>query len=190
MSKGLTARTGNARGHGGAVRVMRRLRARLRDEHGQAITELAIVLPVLLLILLGILDFGRAVNDWNDETHVANLAARFAAVGSLPTYGKCGTNTLGSGATLTQFIDCEVGIDSQALQNGSGGGNGPTPVNATVCVPTNTQVQSVTVNVTTSYQWIPYLGITTTTSPVTGSATQEIEDPNGVPSAWITSTSC
>lgn len=166
-------------------RTLDRVRAALRSESGQAITELAIVLPVLLLVLLGILDFGRAVNDWNDETHVANLAARYAAVGSLPTSGTCGTTALGASETLTQFIDCEVGIDSKGLQNGSGGGNGPTAVTATVCFPTgsNTQFQSVQVTVTTRYTWIPFIGITTA-SPVSGSATQEIEAPAGVPTGW------
>ncbi len=160
-----------------------------RSESGQAITELAIVLPVLLLIILGILDFGRAVNDWNDETHVANLAARYAAVGSLPTSGTCGTSNPNV-TSIQTFVACEVGIDSRALQNGSGGGNGPQTVATTVCVPSNSQFQSVRVDVTTNYQWIPYLGITTTTSPVSGSATQEIEAPNGVPSGWVTTNTC
>jgi Flp pilus assembly protein TadG len=161
------------------------VRARLRSERGQAITELAVVLPVLLLILLGILDFGRAVNDWNDETHVANLAARYAAVGSLPTSGNCGTGALGATATLSQFVNCEVGIDSQQLQTKGG----VSPVTTSVCVPTNTQFQSVTVSISYPYTWIPYLGITTS-SPVAGSATQAIESPNGVPAGWVNSTSC
>jgi Flp pilus assembly protein TadG len=153
------------------------LRARLRSESGQAITEFAIVLPVLLLLVLGIIDIGRAVNDWNDQTHVANLVARYAAVGALPTSGPCGTNALGAGETLTQFVDCEVGIDSPALQNGSNGGNGPSAVNVCVSIPNNTQFQPVTVKVTTNYKWLPYLGIPTPTSSITGSATQEIENP-------------
>lgn len=159
------------------------------SESGQAITELAIVLPVLLLVILGILDFGRAVNDWNDETHVANLAARYAAVGSLPTSGPCGTNNPNV-TDLQSFVLCEVGVDSPALATGSGGRNGPSKVSAAVCAPTNSQFQSVTVTINTSYQWIPYLGITSTSSPVSGSATQEIEAPGGVPTGWVNSATC
>jgi len=50
-------------------------RGRLRDTNGQAVVELAPVVPVL--ILLGILDFGRAFNYQNDETHLANEAVRY-----------------------------------------------------------------------------------------------------------------
>jgi len=46
-----------------------------------------------------------------------------------------------------------------------------------VSIPTNSQFQPVTVKVTTNYKWLPFLGIPTPTSPITGSATQEIENP-------------
>ena len=45
------------------------------------------VLPLLLLLLLGMLDFGKAFTMWIDETHLANQAARYAAVNSAPTSG-------------------------------------------------------------------------------------------------------
>ena len=39
--------------------LIRRLRARLRDESGASIVELAVVLPLFLFILFALLDFGR-----------------------------------------------------------------------------------------------------------------------------------
>jgi Flp pilus assembly protein TadG len=49
--------------------------------------EFALVLPLLIVLVLGMLDFGRAINYWNDETHLANEAARYAAVNNSPNEG-------------------------------------------------------------------------------------------------------
>ena len=54
-------------------------------ERGQAMVEFALVLPLLLLLIFGIFDFGRAINYWIDATHMSNEAARYAAVGNTPT---------------------------------------------------------------------------------------------------------
>src|SRR5437868_458087 len=53
-------------------------------EEGQALVEFALVLPVLLVILFGTLDFGKAYNYWIDETHLASEGARYAAVNQTP----------------------------------------------------------------------------------------------------------
>ena len=49
-------------------------RSALADQRGVALIEFALVLPMILLILLGMIDVGKAVNYWNDETHLANEA--------------------------------------------------------------------------------------------------------------------
>ena len=36
--------------------------------------ELAIALPLLLIVLLGIVEFGRALVYWNDTTQIASVA--------------------------------------------------------------------------------------------------------------------
>ena len=56
------------------------LSGRLRQERGQALVEFAIVLPVLILIILGILYFGRYENYSSQETQLAEQGARWAAV--------------------------------------------------------------------------------------------------------------
>src|SRR5258708_19148189 len=91
-----------------------KLRNLFDNQDGQAVAELALVLPVLLLVVLAIVDFGRFMNYWNDENHVANLGARAAAVGSWPA---CTGNTSfpPPQLTLEAVINCEVGLDSENL---------------------------------------------------------------------------
>lgn len=60
-----------------------RMRARLRrmwpDERGQSLVEMALVLPLLLLLLVGIIDFGRAFNNYIIITNAAREGARYAS---------------------------------------------------------------------------------------------------------------
>ena len=43
-----------------------------------------LVLPLLLVILFAMLDFGRVFNYWIDSTHLANEGARWAVVNNNP----------------------------------------------------------------------------------------------------------
>ena len=56
-----------------------RFASRGRLGRGQALVELAIVLPVLLLIVLGAVDLGRVYLGWINLQQVARIAANFAA---------------------------------------------------------------------------------------------------------------
>lgn len=58
----------------------RHLVRRARSERGTAVVEFAIVALPLFLIIFGILDFGRALNYYNDMTQLAGQGARAAAV--------------------------------------------------------------------------------------------------------------
>jgi Flp pilus assembly protein TadG len=51
-----------------------------RASRGQSLVEVAFVLPVLLLILMGIFDFGRAIFAYNAIANAAREAARVAIV--------------------------------------------------------------------------------------------------------------
>lgn len=53
-----------------------------RNEQGQAVVEMALVLPVLLLILFGIVEFGRVFNAYLVVTQAAREGARLGAVGA------------------------------------------------------------------------------------------------------------
>ncbi len=60
-----------------------RMRARLRriwqNERGQSLVEMALVLPLLLLLVAGIIDFGRAYNNYIIITNAAREGARAAS---------------------------------------------------------------------------------------------------------------
>ena len=118
------------------------MRKLLRNEKGTALVEFAMILPILALLLFGVLDFGKAFNYWNDETHLAAEGARWAVVNSNP----------GSG-TLQQYIQQQA--DTSELRS-----------LATVCVsfPTNPDTGTsqqvgdpVSVTVKANYPWIPFL---------------------------------
>jgi Flp pilus assembly pilin Flp len=54
----------------------------LTEERGSALIEFALVLPLLLLVIFGVVDFGKALAYKNDDVHLANQAARYAVVNS------------------------------------------------------------------------------------------------------------
>lgn len=67
----------------------------MADEAGQALIEFAIVVSVLLMIVTGIIYFGRYLDYDLSLNHMASVGARYAAVNSGPT---------GSGAALESYI--------------------------------------------------------------------------------------
>jgi hypothetical protein len=55
-----------------------------KDEGGQAAVEFALVLPFLLVLLVGIVEFGRAWNEHQVITDAARETARRAAIADHP----------------------------------------------------------------------------------------------------------
>lgn len=53
-----------------------------RDCRGQAVLELALILPLLLLLLFGIVESGRLGNAYLAVTHAARHGVRYGAVGA------------------------------------------------------------------------------------------------------------
>jgi len=53
-----------------------------RNKRGQALVEVAILLPILLLILMGIFEFGRVFNAYLIINHASREGARSAALGN------------------------------------------------------------------------------------------------------------
>jgi Flp pilus assembly protein TadG len=64
--------------------------ARVRDRRGQTLVELAIVIFVFVLLVLGAVDLGRAYMIANVVTHAARDGARSAAV--VPAAGRDATS--------------------------------------------------------------------------------------------------
>jgi Flp pilus assembly protein TadG len=150
-------------------RQLHGLRARLAEQSGAALVEFALVLPVLLLILLGTVDLGKAYNYWIDETHLANEAARYAAVDQNPD-------------PITHPGDFLAAIRAQAdtgeLRDG---GTSAVPDALEVCVhmPQGATVgKPVTVTVTSRYRFLSFLISrfkTVTERPMVTSSTMRLE---------------
>lgn len=82
------------------------LRRRLSQDRGVVMIEFAIILPVLILIILGILYFGRYENYANQETQLSEQGVRWAALNTNPS----------STLTLQQYIQSQA---QPELRNGS-----------------------------------------------------------------------
>ena len=62
---------------------LKRLRRHKREE-GQALVEFALIIPLFLMIVVGVIQFGVALNFWLDMQRVANQGARWAVVNAYP----------------------------------------------------------------------------------------------------------
>ncbi|CAN5504076.1 hypothetical protein BH23ACI1_BH23ACI1_33370 [soil metagenome] len=56
------------------------MRKRIRNERGAALLEAAITIPLILLISVGIFEFGRAFQTWQVLTNAAREGARVAII--------------------------------------------------------------------------------------------------------------
>ena len=118
----------------------------LCGERGQALVEFALVLPLLLLVVLGIADFGRALGYKDDMTHLANAAARYAAVNNNP-----GTGALSGPGKLGAYITSTAPSGLQPLIT-------QVTFNFDPGIPLNHCIGSpVTVTVQATYTWLHFL---------------------------------
>jgi Flp pilus assembly protein TadG len=62
----------------------RRIRRRRTGERGQALVEMVILLPLFLLLVFGMIEFGRVFNYWINMTHLASEGSRYAIVNKWP----------------------------------------------------------------------------------------------------------
>jgi hypothetical protein len=138
---------------------------RFRNADGQALVELALVIPVVLMIILGILDFGRAYNYQNNETSLANQALRYAEVNACSA---C------NGQPIETYVKSTA--DSGELRSGGSGVGIQSPgVTISFCSPgpavsSGQAGQPLQVTATATYRWLPYLiiGDSTISSTATG----------------------
>lgn len=63
--------------------ALSRVERRARRQEGAALVETAFVLPIMLLVCIGILEFGRAYQSWQVITNASREGARVAV---LPDY--------------------------------------------------------------------------------------------------------
>lgn len=140
----------------------RRSITRLRAERGQTLVEFAIVLPILVLIILGILYFGRYEDYANQETQLAEEGVRWASVNNNPS---------SSGQTLQAYIQ------SQAQPELQGGSSDVSAAQVYLYYPSgssNTVGDSVTACIVTTVKY-PFFGLANATQTIAQSATMRIE---------------
>jgi Flp pilus assembly protein TadG len=133
---------------------IRGLRRAIGRADGQALIEFALSLPFLVLLILALVDFGRAVLYWLNASQVASQGARLAAVWG--TQGDCSalatkikSFTYAGGTVTISFPDGAAGI-----------GN------------------AVTVRVQKSYSYAPN-GLIPGSSTLTGASTMRLEQKPG-----------
>ena len=85
-------------------------RSRHRNDRGAAMVEAAIVLPVLILLVAGIIDFGFVLNDKQQVSNATFRAARSMAVDEYTLSPGCG----GAGSSDTAGTVCMLRAESQA----------------------------------------------------------------------------
>ncbi len=102
-------------------------------DRGAAAVEFALLLPLLLLLVFGIIDFGRAINVQITLTQAAREGARLAALGQ-------------STAAVT------------ARAQGAAVGLSPVTVTVTACPPGATQTSEATVITSYTFTYITPVG--------------------------------
>jgi Flp pilus assembly protein TadG len=83
-------------------RVLRRLRLLFARDQGAQIAEFAAVVPMLVMMIFGILWFGRAFNIYTTVNRATRSAAEAAA---LHTCATCGNGTTSRDDILTNVVD-------------------------------------------------------------------------------------
>ena len=135
--------------------------SRLRSDRGVALVEFALIAPILFLVLFAIIDFGRAINYWQDASHLSSEAVRYAAVSTKPT---------GCSTTLQQCIQQQA--DTTELRDGS------TSVlqRLRVCLtfPNGTTAGNpAKITASFRFQWLPIIGLGAT--DISADATMRLE---------------
>src|SRR5436189_541322 len=131
-------------------------RRTLRNQRGQAVTEFAVILPVLLLVLLAIYQFGVLFNNYIQVTAAAREGARKAAT----------SRTLGV-----------AGAESAATAAAQAAAPGLTTSNMGITYPNSpTFIQGSNVKVQVTYPYsISIIGLVVSSGNLTASTTMRVE---------------
>ena len=127
-------------------------RRSIRDQRGQTMVEFTIVLPVLLLLLLGILQFGIVFNNFITLTDAVRAGARQGSVGRSVADP--------SGAAISRVRASAANLDQAQL--------------AVSVASVWTQGADVTVTATYPYR-ISLLGMVVSSGSLTSKSTERVE---------------
>jgi hypothetical protein len=139
-------------------------RLRKDPEKGQATTEFALILIPLLILVVGIIQFGIALNYWLDMQRIANQGARWAAVNNWPPDCPFGSTSCTGTNTL------QASLKRQVLTAGLSG-----KVVVEVCYPSTTKIvgDPVRVRLNSPFTFVPIMNIGTIT--LRANATMRLE---------------
>ena len=143
----------------------------LRRDDGQVMAEFALITPVFLLLVIGIISFGRAMFVWIDANHLANETARWAAVDHNPYSGE----TLQQHVANNGFADGNICINLAPVTLAS-----PLPDYVTVRVQKPLRLRV----------GLPKIGSLDVGFTVRGTSTMRVEDipATGIPASYKTIT--
>jgi Flp pilus assembly protein TadG len=95
---------------------------RFRSQKGAALLEAAIVIPIILLISVGIFEFGRAYQTWQVLTNAAREGARLACLeGPTDADVRTRVNAYLQGGGLTTLADTGIVVNRNAPVGASTG---------------------------------------------------------------------
>jgi Flp pilus assembly protein TadG len=88
-----------------------------RNEKGQSMTEFALVLPILALLLFGVIQFGIVFNNYIQLTDAVRAGARKGAVGRhLQNPEEAAIEAVRNASTNLNQSDLDVGVTSSFEQ--------------------------------------------------------------------------
>ena len=122
-----------------------------RDERGAVVVEFALVLPLLVLFVFGIVEFGRAYNAKIELTSAVREGARITALGG---------PTISDAAIRDKTRQAAAGLDGDGIQ-----------VTSTKCPAPSPTSTTANATVTASYDFtydIPFLGSRSANLTATG----------------------
>jgi hypothetical protein len=133
-----------------ASRDERGIRVRSREgERGQAMVEFALIAPVFILLIAGIIQFGVVLNFWLDMQRIANQGARWAVVDAYP----------GCPRTTTPAGSCSPTLQDYLASEPIAGGLNPC---VDITLPNGADVgEPVTVRLESTFTLVPIIGVGT-----------------------------
>ena len=125
-----------------------------KNERGQAMVEFAVIVPILLVLLLGIMQLGVVYNNWVTLTDAARAGARKGAVcrsGCSPDAATATTNAVKNSAANLNQSNLSVSVSSSWTQGSD-------------------------VTVSASYPWsVNVLGVVVASGTMTSTTTERVE---------------
>src|SRR4051812_41723459 len=99
--------------------MRKRLRARLRGERGATVVEFALILPLLIVLVLGIAEFGHAFQVQGTLSAAAREGVRAMALKNDPAAARAAVRNAASSLTPA-VTDAQITITPAACPAGAG----------------------------------------------------------------------